>query len=106
VDKSASVPPATAAAPTTPIAAAPVDLETACREAAARLAGQDGGDVDVQQQGPNDATVSWRAPVDGGRLTMNCKAGEGRVELSSNGRQMTMGLSAAPATEPAKQEAR
>jgi hypothetical protein len=102
-DKTAQASASTAA---TPVAAIPADLETACREAVVRLAGQEGDAVEFQRQGTDAATVSWRAPVDGGRLTMNCKAGAGRVELSSNGRQMAMGLSADPATEPAKQEAR
>ncbi len=102
-----------AAAPAAPVVAsapaavaAPVaDLETACRDAVSRLAGQTGDAVRFEKQAADKAAVSWPAPVDGGRLTMNCNAGAGRVELSSNGRQMAVGLSAAPAT-PAKQEAR
>ena len=105
-----AAPPEKAAAPVAAIApaavAAPVaDLETACREAVSRLAGQTGDAVRFEKQAADKAVVSWPAPVDGGRLSMNCNAGAGRVELSSNGRQMAVGLSAAPAT-PAKQEAR
>ncbi|MDP1912544.1 hypothetical protein [Brevundimonas sp.] len=93
------------ASPSAAVTAPVADLETACREAVSRLAGQTGETVRFEKQGSDKATVSWPAPVDGGRLSMNCNAGAGRVELSSNGRQMAVGLSAAPAT-PAKQEAR
>lgn len=86
--------------------AAPADLETSCRQAVLRLAGQEGDTVQFRAQGSNTATVSWRAPVDGGRQTMTCTVGTNGVELATDVGQMSVDASTVPAASAAQEEAR
>jgi hypothetical protein len=95
--------PAVAAAPA---AAAPADLEASCRQAVLRLAGQEGETVQFRARGANTATVSWRAPVDGGRLTMVCTVSANGVELATDVGQVSVDASTVPAASAAQEEAR
>ena len=82
------------------------DLQTACREAVRRLAGQEGDTVQFRAKGSNTATLSWRAPVDGGRQTMTCTVGANGVELATDVGQMSVDASIVPAASAAQEEAR
>lgn len=86
--------------------AAPADLEASCRQAVLRLAGQEGDNVQFRAQGSNTATMSWRAPVDGGRQTMTCTVGANGVELATDVGQMSVDASIVPAAPAAQEEAR
>ena len=103
----ASTAPATAApADVAPVAAAaaPVNLETACRDVVNRMYGQEGDAVVFTATGERTAQVSWRAPVDGGRLEFECRAQADGADLFRDGQRMSVDVQmAAPA---AKQEAR
>ena len=103
----ASTAPATAApaevAPAT-TAAAPANLEAACRDVVNRMYGQEGDAVVFTATGERTAQVSWRAPVDGGRLEFECRAEADGAGLFRDGQPMSVDVQmAAPA---AKQEAR
>lgn len=103
----ASTAPATAApaevAPAT-TAAAPANLEAACRDVVNRMYGQEGDAVVFTVTGERTAQVSWRAPVDGGRLEFECRAEADGAGLFRDGQPMSVDVQmAAPA---AKQEAR
>ena len=103
----ASTAPATAApaevAPAT-TAAAPANLEAACRDVVNRMYGQEGDAVAFTATGERTAQVSWRAPVDGGRLEFECRAEADGAALFRDGQPMSVDVQmAAPA---AKQEAR
>jgi hypothetical protein len=103
----ASTAPATAApadvAPAT-TAAAPANLEAACRDVVNRMYGQEGDAVVFTATGERTAQVSWRAPVDGGRLEFECRAEADGAGLFRDGQRMSVDVQmAAPA---AKQEAR
>lgn len=103
----ASTAPATAApadvAPAT-TAAAPANLEAACRDVVNRMYGQEGDAVAFTATGERTAQVSWRAPVDGGRLEFECRAEADGAGLFRDGQRMSVDVQmAAPA---AKQEAR
>ena len=103
----ASTAPATAApadvAPAT-TAAAPANLEAACRDVVNRMYGQEGDAVAFTATGERTAQVSWRAPVDGGRLEFECRAQADGAGLFRDGQPMSVDVQmAAPA---AKQEAR
>lgn len=89
-----------------PRAATPADLEASCRQAVLRLAGQEGETVQFRAQGTNAAIVSWRAPVDGGRQTMNCTISANGVELATDVGQMSVDASTVPAASAAQEEAR
>ncbi|WP_292172118.1 hypothetical protein [Brevundimonas sp.] len=84
----------------------PADLQTACREAVRRLAGQEGDTVQFRATGTNTATMSWRAPVDGGRQTMTCTVGANGVELATDVGQVSVDASIVPAAPAAQEEAR
>lgn len=103
----ASTAPATAApAEVAPVAmaAAPADLEAACRDVVNRMYGQEGDAVAFTATGERTAQVSWRAPVDGGRLEFECRAQADGAGLFRDGQPMSVDVQmAAPA---AKQEAR
>ncbi len=103
----ASTAPATAApAEVAPVAtaAAPANLETACRDVVNRMYGQEGDAVAFTATGERTAQVSWRAPVDGGRLEFECRAEADGAGLFRDGQPMSVDVQmAAPA---AKQEAR
>ncbi|WP_404414649.1 hypothetical protein [Brevundimonas vesicularis] len=105
----ASTAPATASAEAAPVAAqaalaAPANLETACRDVVNRMYGQEGDAVAFTATGERTAQVSWRAPVDGGRLEFECRAEADGAGLFRDGQRMSVDVQmAAPA---AKQEAR
>ena len=103
----ASTAPATAApAEVAPVAtaAAPANLEAACRDVVNRMYGQEGDAVAFTATGERTAQVSWRAPVDGGRLEFECRAQADGAGLFRDGQPMSVDVQmAAPA---AKQEAR
>lgn len=103
----ASAAPATAApAEVAPVAtaAAPGNLEAACRDVVNRMYGQEGDAVVFTATGERTAQVSWRAPVDGGRLEFECRAQADGAGLFRDGQPMSVDVQmAAPA---AKQEAR
>ena len=103
----ASTAPATAApAEVAPVAtaAAPANLEAACRDMVNRMYGQEGDAVVFTATGERTAQVSWRAPVDGGRLEFECRAEADGADLFRDGQRMSVDVQmAAPA---AKQEAR
>ncbi|WP_295218794.1 hypothetical protein [uncultured Brevundimonas sp.] len=93
-------------APVAPEAAsaAPADLEAACRDVVNRMYGQEGDAVAFTATGDRTAQVSWRAPVDGGRLEFECRAQADGAGLFRDGQPMSVDVQmAAPA---AKQEAR
>ena len=103
----ASTAPATAApAEVAPVAtaAAPANLEAACRDVVNRMYGQEDDAVVFTATGERTAQVSWRAPVDGGRLEFECRAQADGADLFRDGQRMSVDVQmAAPA---AKQEAR
>lgn len=103
----ASTAPATAApAEVAPVAtaAAPANLEAACRDVVNRMYGQESDAVAFTATGESTAQVSWRAPVDGGRLEFECRAEADGAGLFRDGQRMSVDVQmAAPA---AKQEAR
>jgi len=103
----ASTAPATATpAEVAPVAtaAAPANLEAACRDVVNRMYGQEGDAVVFTATGERTAQVSWRAPVDGGRLEFECRAEADGAGLFRDGQRMSVDVQmAAPA---AKQEAR
>ncbi|MFA4940196.1 hypothetical protein [Brevundimonas sp.] len=85
-------------------AAVPANLEAACRDVVNRMYGQEGDAVDFTATGERTAQVSWRAPVDGGRLEFECRADADGAGLFRDGQSMSVDVQmAAPA---AKQEAR
>jgi len=85
-------------------AAAPANLEAACRDVVNRMYGQEGDAVVFTATGERTAQVSWRAPVDGGRLEFECRAEADGADLFRDGQRMSVDVQmAAPA---AKQEAR
>ncbi len=84
--------------------AAPANLEAACRDVVNRMYGQEGDAVVFTATGERTAQVSWRAPVDGGRLEFECRAQADGAGLFRDGQRMSVDVQmAAPA---AKQEAR
>lgn len=100
------VTPAAPAMTAAPTVSTPADLQAACREAVRRLAGQEGDTVQFRAEGANTATMSWRAPVDGGRQTMTCTVGANGVELATDVGQMSIDASIVPAAPAAQEEAR
>jgi len=94
-----SAPAAASAAPATG-----ADLERSCREVVSRIYGQEGPAVTYSAQGPGRAAVSWRAPVDGGVLQLECRADQNGVGLFREGRSVSLNTQAAGTT--ADQEAR
>ena len=102
----APVVPAAPVVTAAPTVSTPADLQAACREAVRRLAGQEGDTVQFRATGSNTATMSWRAPVDGGRQTMTCTVGANGVELATDVGQMSVDASLVPAAPAAQEEAR
>jgi hypothetical protein len=111
-EKAAPKAPTAPAVPTAPTAdvasvasaAAPANLETACRDVVNRMYGQEDDAVAFTATGERTAQVSWRAPVDGGKLKFECRADAGGAGLFRDGQLMSVDVQmAAPA---AKQEAR
>ena len=85
-----------------PVAAtgAPVSLEAACREAVQIQYGQ--ADADIAYDAPT-GTVSWRAPVDGGRLTMSCAMQGEQVALVRVGQTQLITLPTSAAATAGKE---
>ena len=68
---------------------APVSPEAACRQAVTIQYGQ--AEADVAYDAAAGA-VSWRAPVDGGRLSFSCVVRGAEVTLSRDGQTQTVTL--------------
>jgi len=85
-------------------AAAPVELaaslEDACRQAVQVQYGQSGPAVTYV-----GGVISWRAPVDGGRLSFDCAVDGETVSLIRNGETQVVTFNV-PADSSAQQEAR
>lgn len=88
-------PPAAATAPDDRSAPA-LTIEASCRRAVEILYGQSGAAVTFD---PSDFSLSWPAPVDGGRLNFACSVVGVQVTLSNARQTRTVDLSA-PATAP------
>ncbi len=98
----AQVEPAAAAEPTPEPDVMPVSVDAACRYAARVQYGQ--ADADVVYDAAT-GTVSWPAPVDGGRLTFSCAVRGGQVALSREGQTQIITYPT-PAAGPAEKETR
>lgn len=87
-DAPASAAPTAAAVTPAPAAVvAPASAEAACRQAVLVQYGQAEADVAYDV-----GTVSWRAPVDGGRLSFTCSVQGSTVSLSRDGQTQTVTL--------------
>jgi hypothetical protein len=73
-----------------------LSIEASCRQAVETLYGQSGTAVSFDA---SDFSVSWPAPVDGGRLKFACSVVGGQVTLSNDRQTQTVDLST-PATSP------
>lgn len=72
--------PKTAAGPSaTPVTLSEAMMGTACRAGVGAVYGQPGADVAVLNRAGGLITVGWRAPVDGGQLTAECRIDGNRV---------------------------
>ena len=89
-----------APAPATPVAQ--LTPEQSCREAVRILYGQEGDAVTFDK---DDFSISWPAPVDGGRLAFACSFAGSQVSLTRDGKRQTIDISS-PASTPVLQEAR
>lgn len=92
-----------AEAPVETAAVAPasaLSVEDACRQAVEARFGQSGPAVTFF-----GGAISWRAPVDGGRLSFDCAVNGDTVSLTREGQTQTYTLNAA-ATDAAEEEAR
>lgn len=65
--------PAVAALPATPVALTDADLRRVCRAGLAAIHGQDEDSITIDALNGPIVTVSWRAPVDGGRRQAQCR---------------------------------
>ena len=65
--------PAVAAPPATPVALTDADLRRVCRAGLAAIHGQDQNSITIDALNGPIVTVSWRAPVDGGRRQAQCR---------------------------------
>ena len=65
--------PAVAAPPATPVALTDADLRRVCRAGLAAIHGQDENSITIDALNGPIVTVSWRAPVDGGRRQAQCR---------------------------------
>lgn len=66
--------PVVATAPTaTPVALTDADLRRVCRAGLAAIHGQDENSITIDALNGPIVTVSWRAPVDGGRRQAQCR---------------------------------
>lgn len=82
----------------------PAGLEPMCREAVSRMFGQEGDVVTFERLGETRASVSWRAPVDGGKLNFECRTEGGSVELVRE--DWTLSVNAKQTVASVEQEAR
>ena len=92
--------PAPAAEPAPVAAEAPVNLEAACRQAVQVQYGQ--ADADIAYEAPT-GTVSWRAPVDGGRLSFSCAMQGAQVALVRDGKTQLITLPTSAAATAGKE---
>ncbi len=76
-----------------------VSVENACRQIVERQFGQSGDAVTFE-----GANISWRAPVDGGRLRFACAVDGDQVSLTRDGQVQTFSLNET-ADETAQEEA-
>lgn len=60
-------------APATPVALTDADLRRVCRAGLAAIHGQDENSITIDALNGPIVTVSWRAPVDGGRRRAQCR---------------------------------
>ena len=65
--------PAVTAPPATPVALTDADLRRVCRAGLAAIHGQDENSITIDALNGPIVTVSWRAPVDGGRRQAQCR---------------------------------
>ena len=65
--------PVVAAPPATPVALTDADLRRVCRAGLAAIHGQDENSITIDALNGPIVTVSWRAPVDGGRRQAQCR---------------------------------
>jgi len=93
--------PSAVATPPQAMAVPALTVEDSCRQAAEILFGQSGDAVTFDN---SDFSISWPAPVDGGRLTFACSFVGSVVTLSNDRQTRTVDLSS-PADTPAQQEA-
>lgn len=61
------------AAPAAPVALTDADLRRVCRAGLAAIHGQDENSITIDALNGPIVTVSWRAPVDGGRRRAQCR---------------------------------
>ena len=64
-------------------------IEASCRQAVERLYGQTGTAVTFDE---SDFSVSWPAPVDGGRLRFACSVVGSQIKLSNDRQSQTVDL--------------
>lgn len=64
---------------TTPAVLAPVDLRRVCRAGLAAIHGQEIAAIQVTGAAGEIIDAQWRAPVDGGIMRAQCRAGDGLV---------------------------
>ena len=69
----APVTPVVAAKAATPVALTDADLRRVCRAGLAAIHGQDENSITIDALNGPIVTVSWRAPVDGGRRQAQCR---------------------------------
>ncbi len=73
-----------------------LSIEASCRQAVETLYGQSGTAVSFDV---SDFSVSWPAPVDGGRLKFACSVVGSQITLSNDRQTQTVDLTS-PATSP------
>jgi len=71
-------------------------IEASCRQAVERLYGQSGAAVTFNE---TDFSVSWPAPVDGGKLNFACSVVGSQVTLSNDRQTQSVELTS-PASTP------
>lgn len=69
----------TAAVTQTPALLTAVDLRRVCRAGLAAIHGQEPAAIELTGVAGGIVTTRWRAPVDGGWMTAQCRAGDGLV---------------------------
>ncbi len=78
-ETAAPVAPAVAPPPATPVALTDADLRRVCRAGLAAIHGQDENSITIDALNGPIVTVSWRAPVDGGRRRAQCRVDDDLV---------------------------
>ena len=72
-EAAAPMAPAVTAPPATPVALTDADLRRVCRAGLAAIHGQNENSITIDALNGPIVTVSWRAPVDGGRRQAQCR---------------------------------